>query len=75
MKFKVEIEVEILDEELLEKINNDREWDDKELYNSLDEVPENEIMEWCEYNESYFRDDIIDYGFDISKITLIKENE
>lgn len=72
MKFKVEIEVEILDEELLEKINNDREWDDKELYNSLDEVPENEIMEWCEHDEGYFRDDITDYGFDIDKITIIK---
>ena len=73
MKFKVEIEVEILDEELLEKINNDREWDDKELYNSIDEVSDDEIMEWCEHDESYFRDDITDYGFDIEKISLIRE--
>lgn len=73
MKFKVEIEVEIFDDELLEKINNDREWDDKKLYNSLDEVPESEIIEWCEYDGNYFRDDITDYGFDIDKITIIKE--
>ena len=73
MKFKVEIQVEILDEELLEKINNDREWDDKELYNSLAEVPEDEIMEWCEHEGGYFIDDITDYGFDIDKITIIKE--
>lgn len=73
MKFKVEIEVEIFDDELLEKINNDREWDDKELYNSIAEVPESEIIEWCEHDGSYFRDDITNYGFDIDKITIIKE--
>lgn len=72
MKFKVEIEVEILDEELLEIINNDREWNNKELYHSIDEISDDEVMEWCEYGEGYFREDIQDYGFDIEKITIIK---
>ena len=71
MKFKVEIEVEILDEELLELINNDREWNDKELYNSINEISNDEIMRWTESEEDYFYDDIRDYGFDIEKITII----
>ena len=71
MKFKVEIEVEILDEELLELINNDREWNDKELYNSINEISNDEIMRWTESEEGYFYDDIRDYGFDIEKITII----
>ena len=31
MKFKVEIEIEILDEELLETINNNREWNELKI--------------------------------------------
>ena len=73
MKFKVEIQVEVLDEELLMYINNACENEERNLYNSIDEVPESEIMEWCEHEEGYFRDDITDYGFDINKITIIKE--
>lgn len=75
MKFKVEIEVEILDEELVDLINSTRGWDDEkeELYTYIEEIPESEIMEWCENDEGYFQEDIKDYGFDISKITLIKE--
>lgn len=73
MKFKIEIEVEILDDELLEMINNDRKWEDKPLYENIKDIPESEIMEWYEYDESYFKYDIIDYGFDIDKITIIKE--
>lgn len=72
MKFKVELQIEILDEELLEMINNSRENEEKELYNSINEVPDSEIMEWTESEEGYFYDDIRDYGFDINKVTLIK---
>ena len=74
MKFKVEIEVEILDEELVDLINSHRGWDDEneELYTYIEEIPESEIMEWCENDEGYFREDIQDYGFDIEKISIIK---
>ncbi len=73
MKFKIEIEVEIFDDELLEMINNQREWDDLPLYGSFEELSKTDILEWVESRENYFNEEIIDYGFDINKVTIVKE--
>ena len=75
MKFKIELEVEILDEEVLELINIDREWNNEDLYNSIEEIPKEEIKEWIKSNEDYFRTEVIDYDPDINKITMIEEDE
>ena len=73
MKFIVEVEVEILDEELLEYINIYMEANDKEPYGSLSDVPKSLILDWCANNYIYFRDEIVEYECDISKVTIEKD--
>ncbi len=70
MKFKVEVEIEILDEELLEIINDRREWNDLKLYNSIIEVPKSDILDWIDTNEEYFVDEIVNYDNEL-KITIL----
>ena len=70
MKFKVESEIEILDEELLEIINDRREWDELELYNSVDEIPKSDILDWIDSNEEYFVEEIVNYDNKL-KITIL----
>lgn len=72
MKFKVEIEIQILNDEILEAINSNREWDDLPDYNSIEEVPECEILEYLN-DSNYIQTDVEYYGLDISKITIVKE--
>lgn len=70
MKFKVESEIEILDEELLEIINYRREWNELELYNSVDEIPKSDILNWIDSNEEYFVEEIVNSDNEL-KITIL----
>jgi len=72
MRFKVEIEVEISDEDILELINNDQEWNDKETYSELFEIPKDEIIEFLN-TDDFMRVEIDDYGYEIEKINIIEE--
>lgn len=72
MRFKVEIEVEISDEDILELINNDQEWNDKETYSELSEIPKDEIIEFLN-TDDFMRVEIDDYGYEIEKINIIEE--
>ena len=72
MKFKVEIEIEIFDEELVELINYEQEDLGKELYNNINEIPKHEILSWCNKDNSFIQEEITDFGFDINNITIIE---
>ena len=74
MKFKVTLDLDIWNEEFLNLINEDREWDDLPLYTNVEEIPEHEIQEFLE-NSSYIQDDIEQFGYDITKIELISKEE
>ncbi len=72
MKFNVKLEpVEILDEELLEMINNVREFVKLPLYNLISEVPTEEIEDWIKHNKDYFYTELLEYSLDIDLIEII----
>jgi hypothetical protein len=66
MKFKVEAEVEILDDELVEIINSKSYVGSKKFYNHVDSIPKPEILEYFKGDE-----DILNFPYDISKVTII----
>lgn len=70
MKFKVELEIEIDDTELLELINSDRVLNDKEEYDSLEEIPKSEIYDWLDDSE-YIKQEIEYYGIENPIYTII----
>lgn len=74
MKFKVTIDLDIWNEEFLNMINEEREWNDLPLYENVDDIPEHEIEEFLE-STTYIQDDIEQFGYDINKIELISKEE
>ena len=74
MKFKVTLDLDIWNQEFLDMINDNREWDDLAPYSSIEEIPEHEIQEFIE-NSDYIKEDIDNFGYDIAKIELVSKEE
>lgn len=71
MKFNATTVIEIPDNDLLEIINDQQEWDELEVFDSLDEVPMELI--WMSLDEvNYFEDMIENYlSIEDFEITLV----
>jgi hypothetical protein len=73
MKFNVTIPIEIEDNELLELINNIRDWNDLTKYETLEEIPKEEILKSLTEDE-YLKDEIEYYSdFKEMVITIVKD--
>jgi hypothetical protein len=73
MKFNVTIPIEIEDNELLELINDLRDWNDLTKYKTLEEIPEEEILKFLTEDE-YLKDEIEYYSdFEEIVVTIVKE--
>jgi hypothetical protein len=55
MKFKVTLDLDIWNQEFLDMINDNREWDDLAPYSSIEEIPEHEIQEFIENSDQYVK--------------------
>ena len=72
MRFKVEFELEIEDDEILAVINDMREDNDESTYASIGEIPEELILKFLNEND-YIEDDVKYYGeMEEIKVEILK---
>ena len=72
MRFKVDFELEIEDDEILAVINDMREDNDESTYESIGEIPEEMILKFLNEND-YIEDDVKYYGeMEKIKVEILK---